>query len=134
MNAVTDRRSMLRGVFAGALTAGVAAATAPIPATAGATEVDPVFALLEAHKAAWARLLDLENHNIDDYETLEEAGRAVDAAVYEIMTTPPTTVAGMRAVIEYVVELDGHEDYLPRLLRSSILRSPILADGREGFQ
>jgi hypothetical protein len=41
--------------------------------------------------------------------------------------TPPTTVAGMRAVIEYLVELDGHEDYLPTLLRSSILRSPLLA-------
>jgi hypothetical protein len=33
---------------------------------------------------------------------------------------PPTTAAGMRAVIEYLVELDGHEDYLPTLLRSSI--------------
>jgi hypothetical protein len=51
----------------------------------------------------------------------------VDAALEEITLTPPTTVAGMRAVIEYLVELDGHEDYLPTLLRSSILRSPLLA-------
>jgi hypothetical protein len=30
-------------------------------------------------------------------------------------------------VMEYFVELDGHEDYLPTLLRSSLLRSPVLA-------
>jgi hypothetical protein len=35
--------------------------------------------------------------------------------------------AGMRAVMEYFVELDGHSDYLPTLLRSSILQSPLLA-------
>jgi hypothetical protein len=33
----------------------------------------------------------------------------------------------MRAVIEYLVELDGPGDHLPTLLRSSILRSPVLA-------
>jgi hypothetical protein len=51
----------------------------------------------------------------------------VDAALDAITSTPPTTVAGMRAVIEYLVELDGHADYLPTLLRSSILRSMVLA-------
>jgi hypothetical protein len=44
----------------------------------------------------------------------------------ELTNTPPKTVAGMRAVIEYLVELDGHSDDLPTLLRSSILRSPVL--------
>jgi hypothetical protein len=125
MNAFTDRRAMLRGL--GALTAGAAASVAAISPVAAAEPPDPVFGLLEAHKAAWARLLDLENQT-DDYETLEEAGRAVDVALNEITTTPPTTVAGMRAVMEYLVELDGHSDYLPTLLRSSILRSPLLAD------
>jgi hypothetical protein len=33
----------------------------------------------------------------------------------------------MRAAIAYLVELDGHADYLPTLVRSSILRSPLLA-------
>ena len=32
-----------------------------------------------------------------------------------------------RAAIEYLVKFDGHTDYLPTLLRSSILRSPLLA-------
>jgi hypothetical protein len=53
-----------------------------------------------------------------------EAGRAADAALDEIITTPPTAVPGMRTVIEYIVELDGHTDYLPTLLRSSVLQSP----------
>jgi hypothetical protein len=87
---------------------------------------DPVLGLVEAHKAAWARLLETEDRT-DDYETLEEAGRAVDAVLDQIVNTPPTTVAGMRAVMEYLVGLDGHMDYLPTLLRSSLLRSPLLA-------
>jgi hypothetical protein len=87
-------------------------------------EADPVFALLEVHKATWARF---EEQDGSDHETFTHAAGRVDAALEEITLTPPTTVAGMRAVIEYLVELDGHEDYLPTLLRSSILRSPLLA-------
>jgi hypothetical protein len=86
----------------------------------------PILGLIAAHKAAWARLLKLEDRT-DDYEMLEEAGRAVDAAIDRLTKTPPPTVAGMRAVMEYLVEVDGHMDYLPTLLRSSILRSPLLA-------
>ena len=97
-----------------------------MPVISGAEPPDPVFALLETYKAAWARLLATENRTAD-YEALEAAGGACDAALDEITTTPPTTVAGMRAVMEYLVDLDGHSDYLPTLLRSSILRSPVLA-------
>ena len=45
------------------------------------------------------------------------------------METPPSTLAGMQAVLEHLVDLDGHSDYLPTLLllRSSVLRSPLLA-------
>jgi hypothetical protein len=126
MNVISNRRRLLLG----ALAAGAAASAAAIPTIAAAEPPDPVLALVEAHRVAWERLLDLENHT-DDYETLEEAGRAVDIAIDEITRTPPTTVAGMRAVMEYLVELDGHSDYLPTLLRSSILRSPILAPEEE---
>jgi hypothetical protein len=119
---ITDRRSILRG----ALTAGAAVSLPAVPPIAAAGPPDPVFDLLEAHKAAWARLLRIEDLT-DDHETLEEAGRAVDVALNEITNTPPTTVAGMRAVMEYLVEFDGHSDYLPMLLRSSLLRSPLLA-------
>jgi hypothetical protein len=93
---------------------------ATIPAIAAAVTPDPVFALVEAHRRAWVRFMDLDG---SDHELFTEAAGAVDASLDEITTTPPTTVAGMRAV----VELDGHSDYLPTLLRSSLLRSPLLA-------
>ena len=50
----------------------------------------------------------------------------MELALDEITTAPPTTLAGMRAVREYLVGLDGHMDYLPTLLRSLLLRSPLL--------
>jgi hypothetical protein len=128
MNAFTDRRSILRG----ALSAGAAATVAAMPAIVAAETSDPVFALIEAHKAAFRHYLALEEHlgdseDIAALKALGTAARAADAALDEITTTPPTTVAGMRAVIEYLVELDGHSDYLPTLLKSSLLRSPLLA-------
>jgi hypothetical protein len=104
MTTFTDRRTMLRRL--GALTAGAMASAAAIRATAAAEKPDVVFGLLEAHKAAWARLLETESRT-NDHWALERAGRAVDIALNEITTTPPTTVAGMRAVMEYLVELDG---------------------------
>jgi hypothetical protein len=123
MNEVADRRAMLRGL----LTVGATASLGALPVAATARQTpDPVFGLLEAHKAAWVRLLETENRT-DDYYELEEAARAADAALDEITNTPPTTLAGMRAVVEYLVDLGGHADYLPTLLRSSILRSPLLA-------
>jgi hypothetical protein len=122
VNALTNRR----GLLLGAVTAGAAASVAAIPAILAAADApDPVFALLEAHKATWARLLALDDDI--DFATEDEAGRAADAALGELATTPPTTLAGMRAVIAYFVGLDGHADYLPTLLRSSILRSPLFA-------
>jgi hypothetical protein len=135
MNAFTDRRAMLRG----ALTAGAAATVAAMPAIVAAETSDPVLALIEAHKAAFRHYLALEEHlgdseDLADFEALETAGRAVDVALNEITTTPPTTVAGMRAVMEYLVELDGHSDYLPMLLRSSLLRSPLLAGTPGGIR
>jgi hypothetical protein len=124
MNAFTDRRSMLLGT----ITAGAAATVAAIPAMAAAELADDVFAALEAHKAAWARLDGLDEiADLDDYEAYERGSLAADAALDELTATPPTTVAGMRAAIAYLVELDGHADYLPTLVRSSILRSPLLA-------
>jgi hypothetical protein len=42
-----------RGLLLGAVTAGAAATVAAIPATAAADPPDPVFGLLEAHKATW---------------------------------------------------------------------------------
>jgi hypothetical protein len=122
VNAIPNRR----GLLLGALTAGAAAPLAAIPAIAAAEPADPAFGLVEAHKAAWARLLQTEGRT-DDYEALEAAGRAVDAALKEIMKTPPTTRAGARAVIEHLVEWDEDGAMETRHYLATLLRSPILA-------
>lgn len=54
MNAFTDRRTMLRGL--GALTAGAVATVAAIPAIAAAKQPDPIFGVIDALKAAEARI------------------------------------------------------------------------------
>jgi hypothetical protein len=43
-----------------------------------------------------------------DFAAETEAGQAAVAALDDLTNTPPTTLAGMRAVMEYLVELDGH--------------------------
>jgi hypothetical protein len=128
MNAIPNRR----GLLLGALTAGAAATVAAIPTISAADEPDPVFGLLGAHRAAFRQYLELEerlgdSEDLADFKALGTAARAAEAALDEITVTPPTTLAGMRAVMEHLVDLDGHEDYLSALLRSSILQSPVLA-------
>ena len=75
---------------------------------------------MAAHKAAWAKFMELDDR---DLETFEEGGRAADAAMHELMNTPPTTLAGMRAIIQYLVDWDNNSGYfyLPTLLRSPLL-------------
>jgi hypothetical protein len=105
MNAIPNRRSLLQD-----------ATEAP----------DPVFALIAAHKAAWAAFLELDEHS--KRETWERRSRAADAAIDRLTDTPPTTLAGIRAAVEYILKCEGaFYDYLPTLLRSSILQSPLLA-------
>ena len=106
MNATPDRR----GLLLGALTAGAAATVVAVPDVAAAETPDAVFALLEVHRTALGRFEELDGSN---HEAFTAAAATVDAALDEITSTPPTTVAGMRAVIEYLVGLDGHSDYCP---------------------
>jgi hypothetical protein len=122
MNAIPNRR----GLLLGALTAGAAETAAAIPAIAAAEPADPAFGLEEARPGGSVRLLENENRT-DDYETLEEAGRAVDDALREIMKTPPTTRAGARAVIEHLVEWDEDGSMETHHYLATLLRSPILA-------
>jgi hypothetical protein len=65
-------------------------------------------------------VMDLDER---DHETFEKGGRAADAAMAKLMKTPPTTLAGMRAIIQYLVDWvnDSGYYYLPTLLRSPIL-------------
>jgi hypothetical protein len=86
----------------------------------GIEKADAIFGLITAHKAAWARFMELDER---DHETFEKGGRAQDAAMAKLMKTPPTTLAGMRAIIQYLVDWvnDSGYYYLPTLLRSPIL-------------
>jgi hypothetical protein len=88
-----------------------------IPST---EEADAIFGLIAAHRVAWSRFVELDDR---DHETLEEGGRAADAAMTELMKTPPTTLAGIRAIIQYLVDWDNDSGYyyLPTLLRSPLL-------------
>jgi hypothetical protein len=91
-----------------------------IPARTATEEPDEIFRLIAAHKAAWALLMELDDRN---HETFEEGGRAADGAMADLMRTPAMTLAGMRAIIEYLVDWDNASGYyyLPTLLRSPLL-------------
>ena len=122
MNAFTDRRTMLRGL--GALTAGAVATVAAIPAIAAAKQPDPIFGVIDALKAAEARIDEIRG--IGDHAAYEEACRAADAAFDELTETPPVTIPGMRALLVFLDDWCGgnNGDYFDYSL---LLRSPVLA-------
>jgi hypothetical protein len=98
----------------------------PAPAMGAPVHADPAFGLVETHKTAWARLLETENRT-DDHEALEEAGRVIDAALGEVMKTPPMIRVGAHTVVEKLVEGDKGGSWetsgqcLATLLRSRLL-------------
>jgi hypothetical protein len=72
-----------------------------------------------------------------DHETFEDGGQAADAAMYKLMKTPPTTLAGMRAIIHYLVDWDNDSGYCylptpgkspisPRLITEALFSGAIL--------
>jgi hypothetical protein len=120
MNATIDRRTMLRG----ALTASAAASVAAMQAIAAADPPDPVFSRIDTIKTAEARLDALRD--IGDHAAYVEVVLAADAAFDELTETPPVTLPGMRALLQFLDEWCGgnngnYYDY------SLLLRSPILA-------
>jgi hypothetical protein len=120
MNAFTDRRTMLRGV----LSAGAAATVAAIPAVVAAEPADPVFARIKALNAATAHIDDLRDTG--KRVAYKQACQAERAAFDELTETPPVTIPGMRALLEFLDEWGGgnNGDYFGY---SPLLRSPLLA-------
>ena len=86
---------------------------------------DPIFDLIEAHREAWAKAVEADYADELAAER-EERHRLAKDALAKLLETPPATLAGVRAIIEYLVEWDKEcipEDsgeYLPTLLRSPI--------------
>jgi hypothetical protein len=105
----------------------------PIGSAAGAV-LEPIFDFIEAHRKAWARIVDahenLKGALSEEAFTFEIKARdsKVADAKNELLKTPPATLAGARAIIEYLIEWDKDCDpetsyeYL-----STLLRSPIFA-------
>jgi hypothetical protein len=120
VNAIPNRR----GLLLGALSASAAATAASIPAIAAAETPDPVFARIEALNAATAHIDDIRD--TADHVSYEEACRTEGAAFDALTETPPTSLPGMRALLEFLDEWGGgnNGDYFDYSL---LLRSPLLA-------
>jgi hypothetical protein len=128
----TTRRAILGGVLAvGAI--GAAMASAAVPSLGPAP--DPIFDLIEAHRTAWARIAaaydNLQGASPEDELTSEIEARdsELDDAKNKLLKTPPATLVGARAIIEYLIEWEKECDpemsyeYLSTLLRSPIFAS-----------
>jgi hypothetical protein len=91
---------------------------------ANAEPPDPIFGVIEALKAAEAGINDLRD--MGDHAAYEKAADAADAAFDALTETPPTSLPGMRALLEFLDEWCGgnNGDYYDYSL---LLRSPILA-------
>ena len=98
-----------RAILAGAASAAVAipAAAAPMP--------DPIFAAIEAHRAAWAAL-EKDCSRLSDESTPEAEAEfyrlndAVEEAAGILVETQPTTMAGAVALLRHVAEHEGQGD------------------------
>jgi hypothetical protein len=127
-----------RAVLAGALAAFPAvSAAASLVAPPAAAAADPIFAAIERHKTAWTAFVetvDLLNNVEGEQDGSEEeirymeASAAANDALEAFLATPPMTLAGLRAALEYVVEVDSGcmLDNGGRIAET-LLRSPALA-------
>jgi hypothetical protein len=114
---IPSRRALLAGApaaAAGALLAGTAVGAVVI-SMVKAGEVDPIFALIEKHKAAcdaaqvFCMRADMRSSdpNYDAAQTqFQEAYKVEREALVALLTCQPTTLAGVTAVLEHVGRLD----------------------------
>ena len=84
-----------------------------------AEQADPVIAVLQRHKAVWVAA-DAPSPSVDDVlakrkgrkasqvdrDAHERASSREAEALDELLATPPTTAAGLRAAIEHLVSFD----------------------------
>ncbi len=97
----------------------VGAASIPalaLPAVAmAATEPDPIFAAIEAHREIFVRMLRAARHNAnldedspakEEAEASDDAARAIENdAQLELANVEPTTLAGVLALLAYLDDL-----------------------------
>jgi hypothetical protein len=98
-------------------------------------DFDPILDLIDAHCELWTEAIEIEFGLRGDWsaERRAEVHGPVDVAFAKLLETAPTTMAGLRAVIEYLVAWDDSNvlqtsgAYLQTLLRSPILQVPLSA-------
>jgi hypothetical protein len=92
-------------------------------------ELDPVLAIVAKLRAAWHRLGKIiEETERCDGPLIDEVNRVLDAAKAELLETHPTTLAGARAAMAWLVEYD--EPNIPKTsgeYMRTLIRSPIFA-------
>ena len=99
---------------------------------------DPVLIAIEAHRSAWATYRAIEgqleakrlsNVTPSEFEATDRAYAAARYAMETLKRTPPTTLAGCKAAIFYIVGrtagclLDDSGEILRSLRRSPLLAS-----------
>jgi hypothetical protein len=112
---------------------GAVAATIPTTALKAAPAVDPIYVVIERHRAACAdhceavgienafeeahmegeklrQFYILEERTLDSYDRLDDAGT-------DLVNTPPTTLAGIAALCRYIEPLLNDQD-TPDLLET----------------
>lgn len=73
----------------------------------GLPAVDPIFGLIEAHRKAEAAFsAAAQSDNITGQE-IAQLARAADRAAWALIDNPPTSHAGVNALLAYVVESTG---------------------------
>jgi hypothetical protein len=128
MTTSMSRRSMIAGAAA-------LPAAAVLPAVALAAEPDPIFAAIEAHKAAnvtYSRTCSLSTNMRYDAPGYAEADAATteachaerDAAI-DLTRIAPTTRTGIDALLAYVLDNDrdypGHDDWPTEMTAPDVL-------------
>jgi hypothetical protein len=80
----------------------LALATAPLAVTTKAAPVDPIFAAIDAHRAALAVVHAMEAAGNPDEETFGKFCEAESARLAELLAMTPTTPAGCAAMLRHV--------------------------------
>ena len=95
---------------------------------------DPIFNVIEAHRKAWARIVDAHENlrgtlSEDEFTSeMKARDRELDDAKNKLLKTPPATLLGAQAIIEYLIEWDKEcEPETSYEYLSTLLRSPIFA-------
>jgi hypothetical protein len=95
----------------------------------GADRADPVLAIVAKLRATWHRLGKvIEETERCEGQLVDEVQGVLDATLAELKETPPTTLAGARAAIAWLVEFD--EPNIPETsgeYMRTLIRSPIFA-------